>query len=59
MSCVWTDEQRKRLVECAFHMTQITEHDFTECTYELRSLKKRIERGEVNDDGTAKPRRRK
>lgn len=50
----WSSEQRRLLVECAFHMTRVTGHDFTECVYELRELKKRYVKGEVDEEGKEK-----
>lgn len=34
----WTGEQRRLLVECAYHMTEITGHDIHEATVELARL---------------------
>ena len=34
----WTDEQRRLLVECAYHATEITGHDIHEVTVELARL---------------------
>ena len=34
----WTDEQRRMLIECMFHMTEITRHGLNDCTNEMRRL---------------------
>lgn len=34
----WTDEQRRMLIECMFHMTEITGHGLNDCSNEMRRL---------------------
>lgn len=50
----WTDEQRRLLVECAYHATEITGHELQDCLMELHRLVKAFRAGNVREDGWAK-----
>lgn len=47
----WTDEQRRLLVECAYHATEVTGHDLRECLTELHELVKAYKDGRIGDRG--------
>lgn len=49
----WTDEQRRLLVECAYHATEITGHDLQECLTELHELVTAYKDGRIGDRGAA------
>ena len=47
----WTDEQRRLLIECAYHATVITEHDVHEVAVELARLIQEYKKSKVDDLG--------
>ena len=50
----WTDEQRRVLVECAYHMTAITGHNLSDCIRELHSLIRDYRSGKADEYGMEK-----
>jgi len=50
----WTDEQRRVLVECAVHTTELVGHELHDCLFELRRLVKEYRENKVDDYGRAK-----
>ena len=49
----WTDEQRRLLVECAYHATEITDHSLGEIAVELSNIVNWYRDSKVDDKGRA------
>ena len=49
----WTDEQRRLLVECAYHATEITGHSLGEIAVELSNIVNWYRESKVDDKGRA------
>ena len=47
----WTDEQRSLLVECSYHMTQVTGHDINDCLKEMVRIVRAYKAGKADDMG--------
>lgn len=47
----WTDEQRRMLVECAYHMTVVTSHDVSDCIRELHKMVRDYKSGKTDEYG--------
>ena len=47
----WTDEQRRLLVECAYHATEITGHSLGEIAVELSNIVSWYRDSKVDDKG--------
>ena len=50
----WTDTERKLVVECAYHMTEITGHNLSECIKELHALIRDYRSGKADEYGMEK-----
>lgn len=50
----WTDEQRRVLVECAYHTTEMTGHDLNDCLRELHKLVKDYRENKVDERGATR-----
>lgn len=49
----WTDEQRRLLVECAYHTTEITGHTLGEVAVEMANIVNWYRGAKVDDKGRA------
>lgn len=49
----WTDEQRRLLVECAYHTTEITGHTLGEVAVEMANIVNWYRDAKVDDKGRA------
>lgn len=47
----WTDEQRRLLVECAYHTTEITGHTLGEVAVEMANIVNWYRDAKVDDKG--------
>lgn len=50
----WTDEQRRLLVECAYHCVEVTGHDLHDCLMELHRLVTAFKASRVDEHGRRK-----